>query len=87
MKIKKYNDMNENKYQTLIRKDGFYWVLVKDDIEWTIGKYNHINNDGNKKTHNWEVVASDESFDENSFLEIGEFIGPIRKVLKNIWKD
>ena len=68
-KIKRFAQVNEAKG---IREDGFYWVLFKNDTEWTVGKYTPINGDGTKNTYPWEVVASDEIFIEDQFQEIGD---------------
>ena len=66
-KIKRFEQVNESKKQ--IREDGFYWVLFKRDPEWTVGKYTY-----SEGKYPWEVVASDEIFEENQFERIGDKI-------------
>jgi len=55
------------------REDGFYWVKIKNDDEWTIGKYHNTYEDGSD-ADSWFVVGSDEPYDDSIFDRIGDFI-------------
>ena len=62
-KIKRFEQVNESKG---IREDGFYWVILKGWGGWTIGKYT-----GKEGKYCWEIIASDQIFEEDQFEEIG----------------
>ena len=53
-----------------MREPGFYWVRFDED--WTVGEYTPKYEDGEDCSRPWEVVASDECFEECVFAEIDE---------------
>ena len=55
------------------REDGFYWVKIKNDNEWTVGKYHNTYEDGSDADF-WFVIGSDEPYDDTIFDRIGDFI-------------
>lgn len=58
-----------------MRKDGFYWVRLKNDSEWTIGKFTGRYEDtGDVNQNPWEIVACDDILKETDFQEIGNVI-------------
>lgn len=53
------------------RTSGFYWVKFYD--KWTIAEY-VCEDDTDGILGYWYILASDESFDDSFFQEIGEKI-------------
>lgn len=55
------------------RRPGFYWCRI--GTEWFVGRYNGpLNTDGSVDIVPWDIVASDECFNEGWFDEIGSRI-------------
>ena len=58
--IKKFNENNTSV------EDGFYWVKLKNENEWWIAK-----KDSSIGDKPWEIIASDDIFSDDIFIEIG----------------
>lgn len=52
-----------------LRTPGYYWVKFTGDKEYTIGYYEPFGN-GIENIYPWQVVGSDEIYDEGEFEDI-----------------
>ena len=60
-----------------MREKGFYWVKtnIRNYVEgWSIGFY-----DPAARKYPWEVIGSDNIYDDTNILEVGEKIPQIKK--------
>jgi hypothetical protein len=62
------------------RAEGYYWV--KWGTNWTIGHYNPASY-AKYGEYGWDIIASDESYSDSDFEEIGPFISPIISLGEN----
>jgi hypothetical protein len=58
-----------------MREIGFYWVKLKNNHEWTVGKFTGRHyDDGSPSEYPWEIVACDDILKDTDFQEIGNKI-------------
>lgn len=61
-------EKNKSAAEVVDRKEGYYWVKVNDDSDWTVARWN--GNNGMFKW--WTMICSDWTFNDRELFEIDE---------------